>query len=231
MAQLTNHVIPFLKKFTQPPFLPIEEAYVALLIVDRFKETNTIYSPVLALQAINWWHKANLFDPVSYAYCQQFLNGARRMLGQSTVHTVMVEPRWLLLLFRYCDRPEASTPERRLGNIANAMLGFCARKDDVLHLTATCIQDFSDRIIASFWTTKSDQYRSGHQKTVSKIKDDWGICARLKKYLQEIGLWDIQPSDPNSTSHIFLPAQYSAHTKRSTGTPNLFCFRETLIKD
>lgn len=223
MSQIFNHVIPFLKRYSKTPYLPITDALAALFISYRFTETGTLYAPTIGIQAINYWHRREGYEELSAQQLQDFVTGARRMLGGHVEHTVMAKAEWIRQILDYCDRPEATPVERRLGNIVNLMTGYCSRGADCLQVTRNCIKVFIEEHKIEFWDTKTDKdYRIGHLKTCSKLQDAWGICDRLEKYLRELGLWDIPDSHPNATSHIFLPAQYLHSTGTSTMTPAPF---------
>ena len=223
VSQIFNHVIPFLQKYTATPYLPITDAQAALFISYRFNESGTLYAPTIGMQAINYWHRREGYQELTAQPLQDFVNGARRMLGGQVKHTTMAKPEWIRKLLDYCDRPEATAVERRLGNVASLMLGYCSRGADCLNVTRNCIKPLAVDHKIEFWDTKTDKdYRIGHLKTCSKLQDAWGICDRLEKYLRELGLWDIPPSHPLSTSHIFLPAQYLHSTGTSTVTPAPF---------
>jgi hypothetical protein len=146
---------------------------------------------------------------------RDFITGIQRKLGQQVVHIKMATVEDIVALLDHCDRDDATPSEIRLGVIVSLMLATCSRKADCLRLTATCIWEEKTHFVIFFVVSKTDTYRMGHYKYISKTDDKYNICNRLVQYLKRIGLYNLPRGSPFNEAMVFGKTQYSNQLKTS----------------
>ena len=71
-------------------------------------------------------------------------------------------------------------------------------------------------LVIYFVTSKTDVYRLGHYKYISKTDDNFGSCVRIIKYLKLVGLWQLDYTSPLCEAPIFVRTKYSNQLKKAT---------------
>ena len=146
---------------------------------------------------------------------RDFINGLQRRLGKQTKHTEMASVEDITAILEFCDSEEATPAQFRLGVVITIMLSTCSRKADCIRLTATCIWGGDTHLVIYFVTSKTDIYRLGHYKYISKKHDRFGSCARIIRYLKLVGLWRLDSTSPFCEAPIFVRTRYSNQLKKS----------------
>ena len=182
----------------------------------RYRQTGTIYAPQIAFASIRWLHRHLMFDAYDdEAPFRDFITGIQRKLGRQVIHIKMAKVEDIVALLDHCDRDDATPVEIRLGVIVSLMLATCSRKADCLRLTATCIWEEKTHFVIFFVVSKTDTYRMGHYKYISKSDDQYNVCNRLVRYLKRIGLYNLPRGSPYNEAMVFGKTRYSNQLKRS----------------
>jgi hypothetical protein len=208
---LKLHVFPFLIKLkqTEPTLMPVPEHVLLLLLAYRFHQSGTLYAASSAFDAVRWFQHAGLHRPYQdESVFHSFLQTLHKRHGRRVQHTPLPDMEWVKTLLHYCSRKTASLVEKRLGCVVAIMVATCSRKADVLRLRLGSVEILPDRINFMFWVTKTDQFRSGYQKSLCLKDDSLRVGPIIRAYMKSMGAWRLPPDDIRNGHPLFGPIKH-----------------------